>query len=109
MATIRLQLIEGYFYPTDFISRETLVELFRIERFPESRFVVLSPSIIAKGHAMAVANYTPKVSPAVDKSGWQKIGGTAKSVSNPCSKCYLRELCDDGECGRKTFRLFSRK
>ena len=46
MATIRLQLIEGYFYPTDFISRETLVNMFRIERFPENRFDELSYSYI---------------------------------------------------------------
>ena len=109
MGTIRLQLVGEYFYPTDSVSRNILVEEERIERLPENRLDILSPVFVRKGYKIAISNYIPEksVSPSLPFS--PKIGGEAKSVINPCQNCYLRELCDDGECGRKLFRLFSRK
>lgn len=109
METIRLQLIGEYFYPTDSVSRDILIEEERIERFSENRLDRLSPALVKKGYKIAISNYTPKQSVSPSIPFGHKIGSEAKSVINPCQNCYLREVCDDGECGRKTFRLFSRK
>jgi len=54
MATIRLQIINGNLYPTDAVSKETLMEDFGIERIPGARFYYWSPKIIIKGHKMAI-------------------------------------------------------
>ena len=105
---IRLQLIDGYFYPTDSCSKEFLLEELRLTRFAEEKLDYFSPSLIRKGHAFAIANYSPKVRPEIDRSGWMKVGGSAKCVENPCKKCYLRDLCDKDDCGRKHFRILSR-
>lgn len=107
MATIYLQLIGEYFYPTNSVSKEILLEEFRLERFPEHRFDAVAPILVRKGNRLAVSDYSPQISEPYIPRG-EKIGGEAKSVENPCKKCYLRGLCDDG-CGRKLFRLFSRK
>ncbi len=32
-----------------------------------------------------------------------------KSTVDPCVKCYVRDLCDDGECGRKLFPIWTNK
>lgn len=107
MATIYLQLVGNYFYPTNAISKEILIRDFRLERFPKERFDSLAPMIVRKGNSLAVADYTPEVCTRNIPFS-EKIGGKVKSVNNPCSKCYLHGLCSE-DCGRKLFRLFSRK
>ncbi|MBQ9655933.1 MAG: hypothetical protein IJV38_07920 [Prevotella sp.] len=54
MAIIRLQLINGYFYPTDAGSRKILEESLRVDRIPLERFDVVSPKLVKNGHAMAI-------------------------------------------------------
>lgn len=54
MATIRLQLIKGFFYPTDADSRKTLEESVRLDRIPLERIDVVSPKLVKAGHAMAI-------------------------------------------------------
>ena len=108
MSTIRLQLINGYFYPTDALSRQILIEHLQLERFPADRFDVLSPALVHQGHALAVDGYSPDP-PTEHRPVGAKVGGYPKSVKNPCIDCYLRHVCDSDECGRKSFRLFSRK
>lgn len=108
MSVIRLQLINEYFYPTDAVSKELLIKSMRIERFPLNRFDVVSPSLVHKGYALAVEGYSPTPAPEYIPIG-ERIGGEPKSVCNPCVKCSLRDVCDSDECGRKCFRLFSRK
>lgn len=54
MATIRLQNINGNLFPTDAVSKETLIADFGIERIPGARFFYWSPKIVRKGHKMAI-------------------------------------------------------
>lgn len=46
--TVRLQLINGYFYPTDSISRNILNGEFNLDRFPKDRIDALSPTMVRK-------------------------------------------------------------
>ena len=59
MATIRLQLIKGYFYPTDAVSRKILEDSLRVDRIPLERFDVVSPKLVKAGHAMAIKDWDP--------------------------------------------------
>jgi hypothetical protein len=54
MAIIRLQLINGYFYPTDAASRKILEDSLRVDRITLERFDVVSPKLVKDGHAMAI-------------------------------------------------------
>ncbi len=54
MATIRLQLIKGFLYPTDATSRKILEDSLRVDRIPLERFDVVSPILVKDGHAMAI-------------------------------------------------------
>jgi hypothetical protein len=100
---IRLQFIDGYFYPTDSVSRNTLVDELRIERFPEDRFTPLTSTLVARGHALAVEGYDLPIyhysTPYSPKLGSNGV------TQDPCRKCRLNGICGD-ECGRKLFRLF---
>ena len=51
MATIRLQLIKGFFYPTDAASRKILEDSLRVDRIPLERIDVVSPKLVKAGHA----------------------------------------------------------
>ena len=31
-----------------------------------------------------------------------------KSTVNPCVKCYVRDLCDKDECGRKLYPIYTK-
>ena len=55
--TIRLQFVNGYFYPTDCDSRDTLVEELRLERFPEERTYAIFPRLVKHGHKLAITDY----------------------------------------------------
>lgn len=59
MAIIRLQLINGYFYPTDAASRKILEDSLRVDRIPLERFDVVSPKLVKDGHAMAIKDWDP--------------------------------------------------
>lgn len=104
--TIQLQLIDGYFFPVDSVSREKLIDELRIERFPAHRFDVLSPTLVARGHKLAVYGYIPEIRQEEPVRGI-KVGGTPKPQTNPCITCHLRFNCDSDECGRKNYRLFT--
>ena len=110
--TVRLQLINGYFYPTNSISWDILVDKYRLERFPEERFNALSANLVRDGYKIAIDGYDPK--PHDDP--WEKsnrdlpkIGGSGKPSKNYCTKCKANGMCDSDECGRKTYRLFTNK
>lgn len=108
MAAIRLQLIQDYFYPTDAVSRQTLIDCLRLERFPLERLDLLSPRLVRLGYSLAIVDYMPTQRPEYRPVG-MRIGGEPRSTVNPCVKCGARSICDSDECGRKCFRLFSRK
>ena len=59
MATIRLQLIKGFFYPTDADSRKTLEDSLRVDRIPLERFDVVSPKLVKAGDALAITGWDP--------------------------------------------------
>ena len=103
---IRLQFIEGVFYPLDLDSLNTLVDYFHVEKFPEHRFDTLSPKLVKNGYKLAVAGYDPEPVKPITPS-LAKMGEDFKPIKNPCSHCYLKGLCDSDECGRKNYRLFT--
>lgn len=96
---IRLQFIEGVFYPLDVDSLNTLIDNFHVEKFPEHRFDTLSPKLVKNGYKLAVAGYDPEPVKPITPS-WAKMGEDFKPIKNPCSHCYLKGLCDSDECGR---------
>ena len=106
--TIRLQLINGYFYPTDAISSRILNREFDIDKIPEEKINVISPKIVSKGYKLAISDYDPTPTNRPSSFG-SKIGGEAKPQQNPCKRCGFNGLCDSDECGKKTYRLFSKK
>ena len=108
MATIRIQLVGEYFYPTDAISEKHLTNLFELGRFPKRRFDEIMARAVVKGYSFAVANYTPTTYGKIDTTGLAKLGGVPKATKDPCVKCVLRGLCDNDECGAKSFRLHSK-
>lgn len=55
--TIRLQFINGVFYPTDSISRKTLEDELGIDRIVERNFDIVSPRLVKRGYKMAISNY----------------------------------------------------
>lgn len=108
MPIIRLQLIGGFFYPTDAISRQTLEKDFRLDRIPERRLSALSSKMVWEYHyALAITDYEPSASDSYSPPRGQKIGGDPRAVQNPCERCRLNGLCGD-ECGRKLFPLHKR-
>ena len=105
---VQLQFINGIFYPSDCVSRKNLLMHWGIENLSLARFKYLLPVLVKKGFKFAIHNYEfPKYDYYVPQSS--KIGGIAKSVKNPCANCRLKDLCDDGECGMKSYKLFSGK
>ena len=105
---INLQLINGYFYPTDAVSKEILVNGYNLERIPKDAFDRWSPKLVRDGHKLAIANYNPEPRKDIEPPIGIKIGGTPKSVKNPCLKCRMGGLCDSDDCGKKNFRLFTK-
>lgn len=61
MATIRLQNINGYLYPTDAVSADILEEDFSLGRIPCDKFWFHSPKIVKKGHKMAIEGDTEDI------------------------------------------------
>ena len=59
MATIHLQLIKGFFYPTDAASRKILEDSLRVDRIPLERIDVVSPKLVKAGHALAITGWDP--------------------------------------------------
>ena len=59
MATIHLQLIKGFFYPTDADSRKILEECMRLDRIPLERIDVVSPKLVKAGHVLAIKDWDP--------------------------------------------------
>lgn len=59
MPTIHLQLINGFFYPTDAASRKILEDSLRVDRIPLERFDVVSPKLVKAGHALAITGWDP--------------------------------------------------
>ena len=110
LSTIKLQLIDGYFYPTDSISSKILEDEFELGRIPENRIDVLSPKLINMGYKLAISDYNPQPTTYYHSNFYSgKIGGTPKPQKNPCTKCGFNGLCDSDECGKKSYRLFSKK
>lgn len=106
MSTIQLQFINGYFYPTDAISSETLENELGLGRIPENRLDVISAKLVKRGYKLAISNYTPKPTRDDRKQSNPYIDKNAKSHENPCPKCGLKDLCDKDDCGRKSFKLW---
>jgi hypothetical protein len=108
--TIQIQLINGYFYPVDSLSKSILYDEYNLERIPENKFDVLTPRFVRDGYKLAVAGYTPKEKEFNRPKG-STIGGEPHQVKDPCAKCGYKTkgVCDSGECGKKCFRLFSNK
>ena len=100
MSTIRLQLVGGYFYPTDSTSADTLEKLFGLARFPEHRFDALAPKMVRDGYSLAVAGYCPEPMQPRFNGGLDLPTGDRKP-SPACRKCYLREVCNSDICSRK--------
>lgn len=107
--TVNLQLINGFFYPTDGLSVDILKDEFEIGRIPEERFHNFSAKLVKRGYKLAVSDYNPKPSTYYDGSFDLKIGGLPKPQKNPCTKCGFNGLCDSDECGKKGYRLYSKK
>ena len=99
---INLQLIDGYFYPTDSNSKEILSR-YKIARVPEDSFDIWSPKFVRDGYYLSVNGYTPKAEMEPPKGA--PIGGEPKLVKNPCFRCRMKGLCDDDECGMKNYKL----
>jgi len=57
MATIRLQKINGNYYPTDSKSKEILESEFHLVKIPRVDFDIYSPWIVKRGHKMAITGY----------------------------------------------------
>ena len=57
---INLQFINGFFYPTDAISTQTLADELELGRIPEDRLDVISPKLIRRGYKLAISNYYPQ-------------------------------------------------
>ncbi len=101
--TIYLQLINGYFYPTNSVSRDIMANRYNIGRIPENKFYMWSPKLVRDGYKLAIDGYNDNVNIAKDdfKPNWPKIGGEPHSVKNPCDKCKLNGICDSDDCGNK--------
>lgn len=106
--TIQLQLINGYFYPIDFLGKNILANKYNLERIPENAFDRWSPRFVSDGYKLAVSGYDPKPSQNITSPIGSRIGGEPKSVKNPCLKCKMGGLCDSDECGMKNFKLFKK-
>ena len=107
--TLRLQLINGYFYPTDSISRDLLRNELELERIPEERIDIISPILVKRGYKLAISDYNPTPKNNKVHSYGGKIDGDIKPQKDPCKKCGFNGLCDSDDCGKKGFRLFSKK
>lgn len=97
---IRLQLIDGTFYPTDSLSRKKLRDTLHLDRFSESSLDTITPRLIKRGYKFAISGYEPKTYQQQEPIG-NKVGGEPKLVKNPCINCYLKDVCDSDDCGRK--------
>ena len=109
VSRINLQFINGFFYPTDAISTQTLADELELGRIPEDRLDVISPKLIRRGYKLAISNYYPQKTNNND--GYvsrTKNYDIQKPIENPCIKCNLKGLCDSDDCGKKHFRLFKR-
>lgn len=106
--TVRLQLINGHFYPTDAISSDILRREFELGRIPEERIDVISPKLVRRGYKLAISDYNPNPTNHYRNTVGTKIGGQAEPQENPCKKCGFNGLCDSDDCGKKKYRLFSK-
>ena len=107
--TIRLQLINGMFYPTDSLSRSALEDAANITKIPEEKLIIISPKLVEKGYKLAIYNYDSQYEDSEPYSNPRKNDRNGNYVENPCKKCNLNGLCDSDDCGKKGFRLFSNK
>lgn len=57
--TIYLQLINGYLYPTNGPSKETLESLYNISRIPEEATYRWFPRLVKDGYKLAINDYYP--------------------------------------------------
>jgi len=99
--TIRLQLINGFFYPTDSISRDILYDDYNLSRIPEDSFDRWSPRMVRDGYKLAINDYNPPTTQDFNPPRGSKIGGEPHPSKNPCIKCKMNGLCDSDECGNK--------
>ena len=99
--TICLQLINGYFYPTNSISKDILYDSYNISRIPEDSFDIWSPKMVRDGYKLAVNDYNPFPKNDFNQPRGNKIGGEPHPSKNPCNKCKMNGLCDSDECGNK--------
>jgi len=54
---IRLQFINGVFYPVDSISRKILENELKMDKITERDFDIVSPRLVKRGYKMAITNY----------------------------------------------------
>jgi hypothetical protein len=105
--TIQLQLINGYFYPIDGLSKNILYDEYSLSRIPEAKFDVWSPKFVRDGYKLAVTDYNPQKREFNPPIG-SPIGGESHPTKDPCPKCGFKGMCDKDECGKKNFRLFKK-
>ena len=106
--TICLQLINGYFYPTNSISKDILYDAYHLSRIPEDRFDIWSPKMVRDGYKLAVNDYNPPQKQDFTKPMGSKIGGEPHPVKNPCIKCKMNGLCDSDNCGMRINKRIKR-
>lgn len=107
--TIRLQLINGYFYPVDHISNSILADELRLGRIPEDRMDRLYATLVSRGYKLALADYVPEKGYDTPRRRiGEPIGGEPKPQKNPCTKCNFNGLCDSDGCGKHHFKLFEK-
>ena len=105
--TIQIQLINGYFYPIDSVSKNILYNEYGMSRIPEDKFEVLYPKFVHDGYKLAVTDYNPPKKEHTPPKGYP-IGGEPHQAKDPCPKCGFKGMCDKDECGKKNFRLFKK-
>lgn len=98
---VHLQFINGVFYPSDSVSKKTLLKHWGIETISLARFNYLLPTLVKKGFMFAIYGWDFPKYENYSVPFSNKIGGIAKSTKNPCDNCRLRDLCDADECGKK--------
>lgn len=106
--TITLIYRDGYFRAEEGMSETLLREALELGAFPETRDHLLS-TLVHKGFRVAIKGDYKPLPYQEPHHTFNVIGGKQKTVNNPCSGCYLRNVCDVDECGRKKYRLFTNK
>ena len=107
MNTIYLQYANGYLFPSDISSRGALERELNVIKFSVDKIDIISPRLVRNGYKLAINGYMPKAyQPPYNREYIE--AGNIRPQENPCSKCHMRGLCDEDDCGAKMFRLFTK-